>query len=276
MLKVLGFGDLSRVTFYSKWCKLIHTFCLYWWGTHSFTATSTLKRAFPRLHNLSTSLPVDSWQFITLVKNNDHKLFATRSLLEKYFILIKEKAGIRLDIRKKALLLIGLRILGPPMKFLQPCVVSTGWSKLSRGYFKYILIKTWNELVHGTRCPKLGTPASESSWQEMVIPRVQEAVTYFFHFTSLSINHLLSQKLCLISCDLTLHESDNVTCKPFNTLAVLASAAPCGNSLRGALSLSCTLTEEDLHPFAPPSLHRTFYFLYKLSKRREEEGVERD
>lgn len=32
-------------------------------------------------------------------------------------------------------------------------------------------------------------PASDSSWQEMLTERVQEAVTYFFHFSSLPIHH---------------------------------------------------------------------------------------
>lgn len=111
--------------------------------------------------------------------------------------------------------------------------------------------------------------------------RVQEAVTYFFHFTSLSIHHRFSQKLCPISCDLTLHESENLTCKPFfNIFMLSASASPCGNELERDTAHVPLL---DIHWGRPVHFPRmagaaslcstvvalccTFHLVYNLSKK---------
>lgn len=53
-------------------------------------------------------------------------------------------------------------------------------------------------------------PVRDSSRQQILMERVQEAVNYFFHFTSLSIHpSLVKPEVVPISCDLTLHESES-------------------------------------------------------------------
>lgn len=81
------------------------------------------------------------------------------------------------------------------------------------------------------KMPWTQTPVSDSSQKEMLTERVQEAVTYFFHFTSLSIHHWFSQKLCPSAVTLTFMNLRILLVNPLTSLCFWASAAPCGNEL---------------------------------------------
>lgn len=141
------------------------------------------------------------------------------------------------------------------------------------------------------KMPWTQTPVSDSSQKEMLTERVQEAVTYFFHFTSLSIHHWFSQKLCLSAVTLTFMNLRILLVNPLTSLCFWPPQHPVAMSLRGTLCvpLSWTPTEEDLFHFPPvveaaslcsttAALCCTFHFFYNLSKRegggRGREGPE--
>lgn len=129
-------------------------------------------------------------------------------------------------------------------------------------------------------------PASDSSWQEMLTERVQEAVTYFFHFTSLSIHHCFRHNRVWSLVTLPFMYLRISLVNPFRSWCFWPLQLPLAMNLKRTLCMSLSwaplrrpvLLWQELHPFAPPllPLAATFSSPTTFVKRMEEERVERD
>lgn len=120
-------------------------------------------------------------------------------------------------------------------------------------------------------------PVRDSSRQQILMERVQEAVKYFFHFTSLSIHPSLVKPEVVKPSAVTLpFMSQSHTWKNFNITVLLASSASHGNEPKNdtvnspawhSLGKGCLSSI-----YCSPSLCSAFHLFYILNTREKEWG----